>query len=317
MVWSHKSPYLNKPMKEVTVILTGGPREERAALADTLTESFKQVEYKARIVTIHDQDDFAKICNIEVTKAKNNNGIIVAAGGDGTVNLIADLCYRHGVTLGIIPMGTFNYFARDLLISTEMDTAVKIIATGNTKQVSVGLVHNRVFLNNASFGLYTKLIREREQASSRFGRVRFIAALAAAYSLFDTHKLFTINISTDKEKRQYTTPMVFVGNNTLQLENLGLEAADDTKQDKLAMIIMKESSRWEIALFLLSGALKTLKNQSKLEEFGAENFEVTTSRKTIDLVIDGEIIRCNTPLEFKIHKKALTVLVPLEEKRVE
>lgn len=301
-------------MKEVTVILNSGPAKERAKLAETLAESIKKAGYKAHIVVIGDHDDFPKVCKTEVAKAKEKEGIIVAAGGDGTVNLIAGLCYRHGVTLGIIPMGTFNYFARDLSIPTDRDEAVKIIAADHTKQVTVGLVQDRIFLNNASFGLYTKLIREREQASSRFGRVRIIAALAAAYSLFDNHKLFTIKINADGKEGRHTTPMVFVGNNTLQLENLGLEVATHTRQDQLAVIIMKESSRWEIARLLFRGAIKNLKDESRLKEFCADHFEVESRRKIINLVIDGEIIRCNTPLEFKVDKKTLTVLVPLEEK---
>jgi len=66
------------------------------------------------------------------------------------------------VTLGIIPLGTFNYFAREHAIPTELDAAIQIIKQGHTKEVAVGLVQDRVFLNNASFGLYTKLIRQRE-----------------------------------------------------------------------------------------------------------------------------------------------------------
>lgn len=298
----------------ITVILNGGANpEEKKVLTETIAKAFEEAKQPVNIITIQTDDDFITICERWVTKAKDEGGVIAAAGGDGTINMIAGLCYRHKVTLGVIPLGTFNYFARDLSIPTDIKQAVEIITNGRIKKISVGLVEEHIFLNNASFGLYTKLIRQREVASSRFGRVRLIAAFAAMYSMLHAPKLFSIRINTDEEKQWHTTSMVFVGNNTLQLENLGMEVAACTRQDKLAVIIMKPASRWEMARFLLRGVVKNLKDEEKLTEFCSDGFEVKTNRTVIDLVIDGEIIQCKTPLEFRVEKNALNVLVPPPE----
>ncbi len=300
---------MEKPL--ITVLLNSGSTlQEKANLEQTIAESFSLVNCKAQIVTIQKGDDFRAIVKSQIQQTRDHKGIMVAAGGDGTVNLIAEICYKQNVTLGVIPLGTFNYFARELQIPTNIEEAVKIIASGEVRKVSVGLVHDHVFLNNASFGLYTKIIRQREQASSRFGRMRIIAAVAAVYSLFNKHRLMSIRIHSAQEKDQHKTPMVFVGNNTLQLENLGLDVANCTKQDKLAVVIMQPIKRWETAMFIFLGAIRKLKDQSRLKEYCADDFEVTTNHKIIDLVIDGEIIKCATPLKFRVEKNALSVIVP-------
>ena len=298
-------------MSSITVILNSGATlEEKIKLEELITRAFANAQCECSIVNIKGNEDIGRVCEDLVIKARAHNAIIVAAGGDGTVNTIAGLCYRHGVTMGVIPLGTFNYFARELLIPTTIDEAVTVIAGGWSRRVSIGLMQDRVFLNNASFGLYTKLIRQREQASSHFGRIRIIAAAAAVYSLFHRHKLFSVIISGLEGEETHYTPMVFVGNNTLQLENLGMELADCTKQDRLAVVVMQPMTRLETSALLLLGALGKLRYQSKLSAYCADDFEVTSRRKTIELVIDGEIITCQTPLKFRVEKHALSVVVP-------
>ena len=298
----------------ITVICNcGTTTKDKVALAETIRQAFADKKQEVDIVTPSAGDNFMQLCKERVEKARQIGGIIVAAGGDGTVNSIAGLCCQHQVTLGIIPLGTFNYFAREHGIPTEIAGATEIIAAGQSKKVAVGMVQDRVFLNNASFGLYTKLIRQREEASSRFGRMRIVAVFAAVNSLFSRHSLYTVTISVDGKQHQHKTVMVFAGNNTLQLKNLGMKSADVTKRDQLAIIVMKKVTRFEIARMLLSGMAANLRDNPRLEELSADCFEVTTRKKSIHLVIDGEIITCMTPLKFHIEKDALNLLAPPPE----
>jgi diacylglycerol kinase family enzyme len=238
---------------------------------------------------------------------------VIAAGGDGTVNTVAGLCQEHGVVFGVIPLGTFNYFAREMGIPVTIKESVAIIAKGDRRKCSAGMIEKHLFLNNASFGLYSKLIRRREEASSSFGRWRIVAAITAAYTLFHRQKLFAI-IVTDAAgtRKSYRTSMVFVGNNTLQLENLGLNAANCTRQNKLAMIIMKKNTRWETARFLIRGIMRNLRQESKLEELCSESFDVEMDRPSLNVVIDGEIVTCTPPLRFSAMQNALEVIAPPE-----
>ena len=296
-------------MNAVTVILNTAHRHRRKAIEE-ITAAFEKAGGSVNIIAIRKSDDCRKLSEKWVLKAKEDGSVVVAAGGDGTVNLVAGLCYRHHVALGILPRGTFNYFARGMNIPADTAEAAKIIMAGHRRQVTVGLLKDHVFLNNASFGLYTRLIRHREQASSSFGRWRIIAALAAAYSLLSRQKLYSVCLQKESGKQYYQTPLVFIGNNTLQLENLGLKAAECTRRDNLAIIVMKKTSRWQTARFIFRGMIRNLRDESKLEESCGGNFTIETDRKSIGVVIDGEIIRCATPLAFSVAKDALEVVVP-------
>ena len=252
-------------------------------------------------------------CHKAVVNAASRDGLVIAAGGDGTVNAVAALCHEHGARMAVIPLGTFNYFAREMLVPLQPLDALEVALTGVERSVAVGFAADNLFLNNASFGIYSTLIRKREQASSRFGRMRFVAAIASAIGLLQGSRRFNITLTVDGHEEKRTTSLVFVGNNTLQLDNLGLEVAKCTRQDRLAVVIMKRTSRWQMIRILFRSATKTLKNEDRLDEFCLDRFSVDTKRHYVDVVIDGEIMRCKTPLAFEVKPASLRVIVPKQE----
>jgi diacylglycerol kinase family enzyme len=289
-----------------------------AKAADTHTKIVNSLRASGREVTLHEiphgiapRDS----CQEIVKRAVERAGIIVAAGGDGTVNALAALCYEHGLTLGIIPLGTFNYVARALHIPLKLEEALEVLVTGTVRTISAGFVQEHLFLNNASFGLYPTLIRRREQASKRYGRKRIIAALSALHSLLSKQKLYSITFNAEERSGSHRTSMVFVGNNTLQLENLGLEVSDCTKMNKLAVVILRRVNRLELCRLIWRGIMNNLKFESKLLQFCADIFEVETNRKEMEIVVDGEIVQCKAPLNFRVVANAIKVLVPPMQKQ--
>src|SRR5690242_13341436 len=99
--------------------------------------------------------------------------IVVAAGGDGTVNALASLLRGKPTALGILPLGTLNHFARDLGIPLELKDAAAVIAGGRTIDVDVGEVNGRTFVNNASLGLYPAIVQERRRRQRRNGHGKY------------------------------------------------------------------------------------------------------------------------------------------------
>lgn len=296
----------------ITILMNNGSGSSRGnAVHDEIIQAFAGHHCTPAIIDINAIPDFSETSAALFQKAKEKNGIIVAAGGDGTVNAVATQCVTHGVTLGVIPLGTFNYFAREMLIPLDVAEAVRIILQGRTVKASVGKIQDRLFLNNASFGLYTNIIRQRENATYRFGRLRIVAALSAVMSLIKGHRLFNIRISSDgAQPSHHRASMVFIGNNTLQLNNLGLDVAACTRRNKLAVVILKEAGAFATARLIWRGIIKHWQDETILETFCADAFDVDTKRTSIDLVIDGEIIHCHTPLSFHVETEALSVRVP-------
>lgn len=301
--------------RDITVILNlGSGSDSKQQLREEISQALAAGSASWRVIDVRRGADLARIGAEAVMAAKRNGGIVAAAGGDGTIGTMANLCCQHGVPLGIIPAGTFNYFARDLGIPGEAARAAELLSSGVLRHVAVGYVNDHMFLVNASFGLYSKIIRAREQDVSRFGRSRIVAVLSALGTLLRGRQRFAVKISVDGVEQVRRTLMVFAGNSRLQLENLDLDIARCVQEDRLAVLVLRPASPFGMLRLLLRAALKTLQGEQLLEAFCADAFEIETRRRMVDVVADGEIVRCRTPLRFRVERSALQVIVPPEER---
>ena len=108
---------------------------------------------------------------------------VIAVGGDGSLNTVAQAAHAAGCAMGVIPYGTFNYFARTHGIATEPVAAARQVLQARPVPVQVGAINERIFLVNASLGIYPELLQDREAYKARFGRSRWVAFVAAGATL--------------------------------------------------------------------------------------------------------------------------------------
>lgn len=144
-----------------------------------------------------------------IDEALSEGRVVVAAGGDGTVNAVAQHLVGRG-TLGVLPAGTLNHFARDVGIQ-DMDAALRALAAGKTTTVDVGRAGGRIFVNNAGMGLYPEVVKEREEREDRVGR--WLAAPGAAGRVLRRARPLVGTIIADGDARALAAWMVFFGNN--------------------------------------------------------------------------------------------------------
>lgn len=263
----------------------------------------------AEVVDIAAGADVAERCDAAVAQAKQDGAIVVAAGGDGTLNAIAAACHKQEVPMGVIPLGTFNYFARDLGIPLDAEAAATVLAQAPLRPVAAGDVNGRLFLVNASIGLYTQAIRNRENAKARFGRYR-IVALATAIAGFFRRRVFAVTIDSDAGSVTRRTMMVFVCKNRFQLEKLGLAMAENIAPERLCLSVLRPVSRLQVARILFRSMLGAMQGESRVEEMAAPRFRVDTARRHLHAVLDGEIVKLDAPLEFRALPAALHVIAP-------
>ena len=128
-------------------------------------------------------DALAQEARAAAATALATRSAVVAVGGDGTINAVAQAAHAAGCPMGVVPQGTFNYFARTHGFSTEPAEAAQMLMHAVPVPVQVGTVNDRVFLVNASLGLYPVLLEDREAYKSRFGRSRWVAMGAACMTL--------------------------------------------------------------------------------------------------------------------------------------
>lgn len=236
--------------------------------------------------------------------------IFVAAGGDGTVMALAMALTGKPAKLAVLPLGTFNYFARGLGLPEDPEAAADAILGGHTRRISVGAVNGQVFLNNASVGIYPAILVERETTYSRFGRHR----LAAYWSVLKTFIRFQrparMQITADGERRDLRSPLLFVARSAYQLEQFGLSGRDAISADKFAVFVAHGQTR--AALFRLAWRLvrKRLEPGRDVEVFSAREMQVDLPGQRRLVAFDGEKSHMKMPLDFSIRVDALGIVVP-------
>lgn len=288
----------------------GSGSSEKDQVRQEILDAISAAGGEASIVELKPGTSLDKTIERAVSEAKRTGAILVAAGGDGTLNTVAAHCCRHMIPMGMIPLGTFNYLARALDLPLNPAEAAAALVGGRLRTIHVGYLNNQLFINNASFGLYTNIIRRREAHKSRFGRFRIVALLSAIVTLIRGQRPFAIRIVTPEGVQVRRTTTVFVCNNVFQLENLGLQQTECVKSGRLAVALLKPLRRFDAARLLWRGLTRALSDESKLEQFCAQLFSVDSRRRVVDVVVDGEVVRCTTPLSFRVAHDALQVVVP-------
>jgi diacylglycerol kinase family enzyme len=207
------------------------------------------------------------------------------AGGDGSLAQIAQVAIERGLPFVCVPFGTRNHFARDLGLDRDDPIAALEAFGGAERQIDIGRVGNRLFLNNVTFGVYASLVHRRESHRRRreaFARLRAL--------LLTTVNREPLGLVVDGEPVDAQIAVVSNNNYTLELFSLGERERLD--EGKLHLYL---APGWRV---------------SEWEERACSSLTIDAARHRIKAAVDGEPAAFATPLEFSIEPRALRVLVP-------
>ncbi len=237
---------------------------------------------------------------------------IIAAGGDGTIMSVASALAGTDVPMGVLPLGTFNYFSRGLGISQDIRQAAETIKAGQIKRISVGSVNGQVFLNNASVGVYPAILKERETVYRRWGRWRVAAHWSVVRTFIRFRRPTTVSIMTEDGETTLRTPLLFVARSSYQLRAFGLEGSDAISQDGFAVFVSRHSRRIDLFRMASKLMLGTMRDGVDFDLLRVRSLTVTTRRKRKRELVafDGEKRRMPLPLRFEMMPDALSVIVP-------
>ena len=249
---------------------------------------------------------------------------VVAVGGDGTLTTVAQAAHAVGCAMGVVPQGTFNYFARTHGIPTDPADATRLLLRSVPAPVQVAGINDRVFLVNASLGLYPELLEDREAYKARFGRSRWVAFVAACATLLRAQRRLRLHIETGGKVRDMQTLTLFVGNNRLQLQQFGAEP-DDTLagtpgDGSMAALVLRPIGTLSMVGLMLHGAMGRLGEAAGVERFEFEHLVVRPTlpqgRSGVKVAFDGEVTTMRAPLEFRVLAKPLYLLKPQRDAAV-
>jgi diacylglycerol kinase family enzyme len=235
---------------------------------------------------------------------------LVAAGGDGTIAAVAEAAAAHGRTLGVVPTGTFNFVARGLSIPEEIDAAVDLLAASPAHPMPVADVNGRLFLNNASLGLYPAILREREGVYRRWGRSRLAAHWSVIKTVLGAIRPLHLRVTVDGKVLRARTPLVFVARSAFQLDRYGLDGAEAVRAGRFALFLAPDAGPLRMILIALRLAVGGLRTGRDIELVIGDEIVVETARPRLVVARDGERTRLSSPLRFRIRHDALRVIAP-------
>jgi diacylglycerol kinase family enzyme len=253
-----------------------------------------------------------------VDAARAEDGVVVAAGGDGTINAVAQAVLGSGCALGVLPKGTFNYFSRTHAIPTDTGEALRVLLGERPVPVQVGLVNERIFLVNASLGLYARVLEDREIYKSRYGRSRWVALWSAVVTMMRRHPGWDLRIQWRGEEHLVRTPTLFVGNNALQLQQVGMPRPEAVEQGELTAIALRPSGRLAMFALMLRGALSRLGDSDNVMHASFRSMSVSPverRRRRAKVATDGEVQRMDRPRHFRVAPEPLWLIKPAPGER--
>ena len=268
--------------------------------------------------------ELARAAQAAATRAIATRTAVVAVGGDGTLNTVAQAAHSVGCAMGIVPQGTFNYFARTHGIPADPAEAARLLLRAVPAPVQVAAVNDRVFLVNASLGLYPDLLEDREMYKARFGRSRWVAFWAASATLLRAQRQLRLHIEQGASVRDVRTLTLFVGNNRLQLEQLGVQPQMRPEIGlagaRITAVMLRPIGTLSMIRLMLHGAMGTLGEAQSVERFEFDHMVVRPTlapgRRGVKVAFDGEVTRMRAPLDFRVLAKPLYLLMPRRDDTV-
>jgi diacylglycerol kinase family enzyme len=262
--------------------------------------------------------DLARVAHQAAASALSTRTAVVAVGGDGTLNTVAQAAHACGCAMGVVPQGTFNYFARTHGIPADPVEAVRLLLRSTPAPVQVAGINDRVFLVNASLGLYPELLEDREAYKARFGRSRWVAFVAACATLLRAQRRLRLHIEMGGTVRDVQTLTLFVGNNRLQLQQFGAEPEDTlagTPGDgSMAAVMLRPVGTLSMIGLMLHGALGSLGEAQSVERFEFQHLLVRPrlplGRHGVKVAFDGEVTMLRAPLDIRVLAQPLYLLMP-------
>lgn len=244
----------------------------------------------------------------EAVKSVGNRAVVAIGGGDGTQGTAAAAFANSDTAQVVLPLGTRNHLAKQLGMPVDLAEAAKLAVTGKTEQIDLAKGGERVFVNNASIGLYTKLVRERDK---RWGP-KWLGTIPATWIVLRTLRAKALHLKIDGKSERVVTPLLFIGNNRYSLNAGSVGQRESLSDGVLSLFVVAQASPLALIGFAFRALLGKADERRDFCALADAREVVIEGHGAIDVAFDGEVERMALPLTFAIMPGALKVLVPVE-----
>lgn len=277
-----------------------------AAMGDSLGEQIEAAFAQAgQQIELHvlDGDEIA-----DAVRDCAHAPVVVIGGGDGTISAAASVLARAPAAMAILPLGTRNHLARQLGVPLDLPDAASLAVNGQRRRVDVGAAGERVFVNNASFGIYTRFVRQRDAR----GGPKWLSTLRATWHVLRHMRAQFFPLRIDGSRRMLESPLLFIGNNRYSMDPGHVGERESLTDGRLSVYAVSARKPHQLIGFA-ARALLGLANPERDFDACADAREVIIGGEGwIEGALDGELTDLRLPLRLRSLPNALGVVTPRE-----
>ncbi|MDR2854146.1 MAG: YegS/Rv2252/BmrU family lipid kinase [Prevotellaceae bacterium] len=239
---------------------------------------------------------------------KNNTDIVLAVGGDGTINEIAKALIDTEVALGIVPCGSGNGLARDLNIPMNVQKALKVLNEAYVKKIDYGIANDNVFFCTCGVGFDAK-VSEKALTQTKRGLLMYAKNCLSVFSHFKPEKY---KITYEGGVFEDEAFVVTCANISQYGNNAYIAPYADWQDGKMNITILKPLSVLNAPKVVVQMFTKKLANNAKFVEYITPEAVIEMEKEGVMHLDGSAIVIDKKEIHVKIIKQGLNVIVPKE-----
>lgn len=242
--------------------------------------------------------------------ASNGVDIVIAIGGDGTINEIARSLIHTQTTLGIIPCGSGNGLARHLQISMDVKKAVDIINKGNTTYIDYGKINDIPFFCTCGVG-FDAFVSLKFTKSGKRGLLTYLEN-----TLHESlnYKPETYEIENEDGTMKYKAFLIACANASQYGNNAYIAPQASLSDGLMDVTILEPFTVLDVPALAFQLFNKTIDQNSRIKTFKCKKIKITRSNSGV-IHFDGDPIMAGNEITVEIISKGLSVCIPPEQGR--
>ena len=223
--------------------------------------------------------------------------IVVACGGDGTINEVASALVNTKIPLGIIPAGSGNGLASNLAIPKDIDKAIEIIRTKEIKTIDAGRVEDNYFFSNLGFGIDASVIQAYEEKQKR----TFTGYMDASVKTLLNYKSKLFRIYIDGAIIEKNFYYLFCSNSNIAGYGISFTPNADLADGELDLLMIEDLDVFEQFYFSVLVLAKKIDIMEKARYRKVKKFSLESlDNEPISYQLDGEFQTTNL-LKVKVE----------------
>jgi len=244
----------------------------------------------------------------EAVRSHRGKPRVVVGGGDGTLGGAAAILANSPTALAILPLGTRNHLARQLGIPLDLEQAAAVAVDGQRRRIDLGSAGDRVFVNNASFGIYTRFVRQRDLVAGP----KWFGSIPAAWHALRNMRAQHFTLEIDGAPRAIATPLLFIGNNQYSIEPGQFGERETLEDGELSIFAVAAQAPHNLIAFAARAVVGLAHPERDFAECANAAEVVIDGQGWIEGAFDGELEWLPLPLTLRSLPRALGVVTPRE-----